>query len=334
MLHAAGFSWGSRVASRRTTRRRTSPFPGFLNINSTNDVVDQPDQGRGRHTLKTGFYNTHSYKAQSSGSAAFGHDLNFQQDDVGTNPLDTSFGFANAAIGCFSSYTQASKYVEGSYVYNNTEGYVQDNWKVNSRLTLDYGVRFVHQQPQYDDARPGVELPAREVDASARRRCSTSPAAPTASTRAPAPTARRMNPLTGQFLGPNTTLRDRHARAEHRQPTERPVPGRARASPKTTYTWPALGARRRASAWPTTSPASSRFVLRGGAGLFFDRPTGNSIFAQVLNPPTIAERHRALRPAADARQRRPDDRGAAGAERVRVRQRRCRRRCSGTAACR
>ena len=35
-------------------------------------------------------------------------------------------------------------------LYNQTEFYVQDNWKVNSRLTLDYGMRFVNQQPQYD----------------------------------------------------------------------------------------------------------------------------------------------------------------------------------------
>ena len=35
-------------------------------------------------------------------------------------------------------------------IYNNTEFYVQDNWKVNARLTLDYGLRFTRQQPQDD----------------------------------------------------------------------------------------------------------------------------------------------------------------------------------------
>ena len=53
-------------------------------------------------------------------------------------------------MGVFTQYTQRREFVEGSMLYNNTEFYVQDNWKVSSRLTLDYGMRFMHQQPQYD----------------------------------------------------------------------------------------------------------------------------------------------------------------------------------------
>ena len=77
-----------------------------------------------------------------------------------SNPIDSSFGFANAALGIINSYTQMSRFMEGSFIYNNREAYIQDNWKVNSRLTLDYGMRFVHQQPQYDELRQSVELPA------------------------------------------------------------------------------------------------------------------------------------------------------------------------------
>ena len=74
--------------------------------------------------------------------------MNFGNDT--NNALDTGFGYANAATGVFTQYLQASKFVEGSMIYNNTEFYVQDNWKVNNRLTLDYGMRFTHQQPQHD----------------------------------------------------------------------------------------------------------------------------------------------------------------------------------------
>ncbi len=105
----------------------------------------------GRHTFKGGFYNNHSYKAQNVGAGgglSFQGTVNFGNDN--NNPLDTGFGYANAATGIFTQYQQAEKFVEGSMIYNNTEFYIQDNWKVNNRLTLDYGMRFTRQQPQYD----------------------------------------------------------------------------------------------------------------------------------------------------------------------------------------
>ncbi len=67
------------------------------------------------------------------------------------NALDSGFGFANADLGVFNQYLQQSKYVEATMLYDNVEFYVQDNWKVTNRLTLDYGMRFVHQTPQYDE---------------------------------------------------------------------------------------------------------------------------------------------------------------------------------------
>ena len=136
------FSWGSRI----TNSPPNFPFPGYLNSNVIKDVAISLTKVSGRHTMKTGFYLTHSFKAQQrqgwAGTISFANDTQ--------NPLDSSFGFANAALGTFSSFTQNSRYIEGDYVYYNYEGFIQDNWRVNSKLTLDYGVRLVHLQPQYD----------------------------------------------------------------------------------------------------------------------------------------------------------------------------------------
>jgi hypothetical protein len=44
------------------------------------------------------------------GYVNFGNDTN--------NTLDSRFDYANAALGVFTQYTQASKFVEGSMIYN------------------------------------------------------------------------------------------------------------------------------------------------------------------------------------------------------------------------
>jgi hypothetical protein len=92
-----------------------------------------------------------------------------------------------------------------------------------------------------------------------------------------------MNPVTGQFLGANSTLGIAQL-----------IPGTGNLTnglfvsgqgiAKTTYTWPGLGiAPRFGIAYDLSG--RQRLVLRGGGGLYFDRPSGNSIFSQVSNPP-------------------------------------------------
>jgi hypothetical protein len=150
------FTWGNRIVSGSATGSGAAPpnviYPGFVNINTTQDIAINLTKVRGQHTYKAGFYNNHSLKRENNvlGGTNFGT-INFNNDSGNANPFDTSFGFANAAIGSFSSFVQASAYVEGTFTYDNHEFYVQDNWKVNRKLTLDYGIRFVHATSQHDN---------------------------------------------------------------------------------------------------------------------------------------------------------------------------------------
>jgi hypothetical protein len=281
------FSWGSRIGSAPPNQQ----YPGWLNVNKTQDFAVSLTKVSGRHTIKAGVYNNHSFKAQNvgagGGGASFQGAINFGNST--NNPLDTGFGFANALTGVFTSYGQASKLVEGSMVYNNTEFYIQDNWKVNGRFTLDYGMRFTHQGPQYDqflqmtnffperwslsDA-PVLYVPG----------CSNGAVVCSGNTR------NAMDPRTGQILTAPGALNTASAigtiipgSGNIANGTE--VAGQGIA--ETGYTWPAMVYGPRFGA-ALDLRGDQTLVLRGGAGLFFDRPDGNTVFSIPGNPP-IAE---------------------------------------------
>ena len=60
-------------------------YPGWLNINRTNDVSVSLTKVMGAHTIKAGFYNNHSFKAQNTGAGgianlAFQGYVNFGND--------------------------------------------------------------------------------------------------------------------------------------------------------------------------------------------------------------------------------------------------------------
>jgi hypothetical protein len=278
------FAWGSRIANPPPN----VPFPAYFNINETQDLAVSLTKVVGRHTFKTGYYNTYSYKANQAATgttfSSFGA-ISFAQDTVGTNPCDTSFGFANALTGCFNSFAQASKYVVANLVYHNREAYIQDNWKVNQRLTLDYGVRFVHQTPQYDRLGQGSNfLPDRwsASDAPALYEPVCVVAVP-AGSACPAASLQARNPRTGAVLGPGSSI----AIATLVPGTGNQTNGLFRGGQgiaDTTYTFPALGVAPRFGMAYDLSGRQT-LVLRGGAGLFYDRPLGQSAVALPGNPP-------------------------------------------------
>jgi len=277
ILLAPSFSYGNRVSN-------APPNIGFPSQNqaSSLDVSVSLTKVAGRHTYKAGFYNQYSNKQQVQGGANGSPSINFQQDTAGTNPCDTSFGFANAATGCFSSYSQGSKGVEGTFVYYNTEFYAQDNWKISRRLTLDYGLRFVHQTPQYDTLGQSSNF---FVDKWTKSAAPVLYVAGCANGVSPCSGTNRqaMNPQTGAFLGPNSSVAI-GTLVPNSGNTTNGIIQAGKGIPITGYTQPALGvAPRFGMAYDVTG--NQRLVLRGGGGLYFDRPSGNAVFGQVLNPP-------------------------------------------------
>jgi hypothetical protein len=279
------FAWGSRVANAPPSVGITS----FLNTNVTHDISLSLTKVLGRHTLKGGFYNGYALKSSNTqrGSNAFPGapfgSLSFAQDTVGTNPFDTSFGFANAAIGSFSSFLQSTTFVETRAVYNNTEGYVQDNWKVNSRLTLDYGVRFVHQQPPHDTLGQASNFfPERWTLDDAPllyvAGCANGVYPCTGNNR------QAMHPVTGQFLGPNSSLAIGTLVPDTGNPTNGLI-RQGQGIADTNFIWPRLVFAPRFGAAYDVS-GTQRIVLRGGTGLFYDRPNASTTTPAAGNPPT------------------------------------------------
>jgi outer membrane receptor protein involved in Fe transport len=135
---------GSRLAGTASFGTNNAPFFFFF---FTLEWIDNLSKVWRQHTIKAGIYIQRSRKDQTSFANANG---SYDFSDDASNPLDTGFGFANAALGIYRNFTQASKYATGMYRYTNIETYVQDTWKVSRRLTLDYGLRVYLVQPQYD----------------------------------------------------------------------------------------------------------------------------------------------------------------------------------------
>jgi hypothetical protein len=122
-----------------------SQYP-YKNSNTTFDIYDNVSKVVGTHTLKAGFYYQRSRKDQAAGDSAV---ISFSNNT--NNPNNAGHPYANALLGNFDTFRQPNIGVfQGQYRSTNVEWYLQDNWKVNNRLTLDYGMRFNLIYPQYD----------------------------------------------------------------------------------------------------------------------------------------------------------------------------------------
>ena len=247
-----------------------------LNFNNFNRVFDWKDdfsKVMGNHNLKLGIVVMRSRKNQDNVPAINGT-FNFTTGH--TNSTGTPL--ADALLGNFQSYTEAGSFRQGWYRFSQAEPYIQDDWKVSPRLSLNIGLRYQYMQPQYSALQNTTAFlqqyynPAKAVTV-------------LPSTGAVVPGSG--DPYNGLALGgsgfpkaavvrfPAVTTDPAVLALFHNLPQ-----GTARTD---WNTWgPRLGL-----AYDLTGHQNT--VLRAGYGVFYERIEGNFIFSAVNNPPFIQQ---------------------------------------------
>ena len=108
--------------------------------------TDNVSKVHGAHTFKTGvFFDYNQAGQQPSWTDA----TSFNFGTGSSNLMDSGSYVANMLLGNFLTANQSNGIFFGAFRFHQFEAFGQDSWKVNRKLTVDYGLRWAYLGPTY-----------------------------------------------------------------------------------------------------------------------------------------------------------------------------------------
>jgi hypothetical protein len=226
----------------------------------------------GAHTLKAGGLYIRNRKDQN-GRSLYAGSLAFNPTG---NPNSTGNAFADALLGNFRTYSEAQSDPMGFFRFSQVEAFISDNWRLSRTLSIEAGLRYTWHSPTHSQMNNMASFDPARYDA------------------ARAVTVNR----NGTLVPGSGDLYNGMVRAGDGVPQEELVrvpqgnsplvlsvpagaprgfyPNRHNIGPRFSFAW----------------ARDEKMAVRGGIGLFFDRPEGNVLFGgnangPINNPPYI-----------------------------------------------